>query len=365
MANSFGKIFSISTFGESHGPAIGVIIDGCPAGIPISLEHVQKALLRRRPGQSPWTSPRAEPDQVHCLSGLEQNISLGSPITLLVYNQDMKPRDYDELSQVFRPSHADFTTQVKYGIRASSGGGRSSARETIGRVAAASLAEQVLAHHLPSLQILAYVESIKDIRAQVAQPETLNRELLDQTALRCPDPKATASMIKLIEQAKSEGDSVGGVIRCHIFSCPAGLGAPVFDKLHADLAKAMMSLPATRGFEIGLGFAATQLWGSEHNDAFIPKPEAEHHIGTRSNHSGGIQGGISNGETIVCGVAFKPVASIAKAQDSVNEEAQAVKLEVKRGRHDPCVLPRAVPMVEAMAALVIMDHVLQQRCVRL
>lgn len=360
MANSFGQLYRITTFGESHGGAVGVVIDGCPPGIDISLEKIQHFLNRRRPGQSVLSTPRNEQDGLECLSGLEGQKTLGTPITLIVRNQDAKKDHYSDLSSVYRPSHADYTTDLKYGIRASSGGGRASARETIGRVAAAAVAEQVLEVLVPGLKVIAWVDSVKDLNAAVQDPKTLTREQIDDHMLRCPDQSAREAMTRLILSAKKQGDSVGGCIRAACVGVPGGLGEPVFDKLEADLAKAMMSLPATRAFEIGLGLAASQMTGSEHNDAF----EAEKgKIRTKTNRSGGIQGGISNGETIEFRVAFKPVATIFKAQETVNANGEAVTFKPAAGRHDPCVLPRAVPMVEAMALLVLADHVLRQMVV--
>ncbi len=355
MANTFGHSFRISTFGESHGGAVGVIIDGCPAGHKIDLERVQQWLDRRRPGQSHLASPRAEADQVECLSGLVQGISLGTPITLIVRNQDMKQDHYSDLQDVYRPSHADYTYDVKYGVKAPSGGGRASARETIGRVAAAAVAEQVLEALLPDFSVVAWVDRVKDIQADTSKAYT--RAEVEAHPLRCPELSVQDRMEKLIIDAKKAGDSVGGTIFCSVYGCPVGLGEPVFDKLEADLAKAMMSLPASKGFEVGMGFASTQLFGSQHNDAF---QNIDGRIRTATNRSGGIQGGISNGETIEMRVAFKPVATIFKDQETVTRDGQALTMKPKAGRHDPCVLPRAVPMVEAMALLCVMDHYLRQ-----
>lgn len=357
MANQFGQSFKITTFGESHGGAVGVVIDGCPPGLAIDLEHVQAWLDRRRPGQSHLTSPRGEEDKVECVSGTYQGISLGTPITLIVRNKDFKPDDYDNLQKGFRPSHADYTTQAKYGLRPASGGGRASARETIGRVAAAGIAEQFLQQKVPGFSVVGYVESVKNIKAQIDDPKEVMRSDVERTPLRCPDPKAVKAMETTILDAKKKGDTVGGVIFCGISGCPIGLGAPVFDKLEADLAKGMMSLPASKGFEIGSGFSCTQMFGSEHNDEFEMR---DHRIRTTSNFSGGVQGGISNGEFIYMRVAFKPVSTIFKDQRSVSDKGEAVVLNPNTGRHDPCVLPRAVPMVEAMATLVIADHFLRQ-----
>ena len=357
MASTFGSVFRVTTFGESHGGAVGVVIDGCPSGHKISLEKVQEWLNRRRPGQSHLASPRKEADQVECLSGLAGGISLGTPISLIVRNKDAKSDHYSDMVQVYRPSHADYTYDAKFGVKATSGGGRASARETIGRVAAAAVAEQVLANLAPALSVVAFVDSVKNIRAQIEEPINITRELVEATPLRNPDQNTQKPMEELIIKAKKSGDSVGGTIFCGIKNCPVGLGEPVFDKLEADLAKAMMSLPASKGFEIGMGFAATQLYGSEHNDAFVKK---ESGVGTETNRSGGIQGGISNGEYIYFRTAFKPVATVFKEQKTVDRSGEETTLKPKAGRHDPCVLPRAVPMVEAMATLCIMDHFLKQ-----
>lgn len=360
MGNTFGHLFRVTTFGESHGGGVGAVVDGCPPGMTIDVAEIQKWLDRRRPGQSVLSSPRQEEDRVEILSGLENGKTLGTPIALFCRNKDAKPGHYDDLSKVFRPSHADYTTLAKYGIRASSGGGRASARETIGRVAAAAIAEQVLQQLLKNFAVVGFVETVKDLPLNEINIEKVTRAAVEKSMLRCPDLKASKAMEELIIKAKKKGDSVGGIIRCIVRGCPVGLGAPVFDKLEADLAKAMMSLPATKGFEVGMGFASTKLFGSEHNDAFIMQGKK---VRTRTNRSGGIQGGISNGEIIDLRVAFKPVATIFKDQDSVDETGKAVKVKPRQGRHDPCVLPRAVPMVEAMAILVIMDHFLRQRAI--
>jgi chorismate synthase len=357
MGNSLGQRFRVTTFGESHGGAVGVVIDGCPAGYAIDLAKVQLALDRRRPGQSKWTSPRDEKDQIQCLSGLENGVTLGSPICLLVLNENQKPGDYDELSKVFRPSHADFTTFAKYGLRAKSGGGRASARETIGRVAAAAVAEQMLTVMLPEYASVCWVDQVQSIATGSIQSNLITRKDVDQNALRFPDNAKLPEVEELLKAIKTDGDSVGGVIAGVIRGIPPGLGEPVFDKLEAELAKAVMSLPACKGFEVGSGFAGTRLKGSEHNDAFVNKGGK---IRTKTNRSGGIQGGISNGEAILFRAAFKPVATIFKKQQTVNEAGENLEMHLKRGRHDPCVLPRAVPMVEAMATLVIMDHLLRQ-----
>jgi chorismate synthase len=362
MSSSFGKLFSVTTFGESHGGAVGVVVDGCPAGHPFDLPRIQAQLNRRRPGQSALTSPRDEKDQVEVLSGIDPDSgnTLGTSIAMLVRNENQKSKDYGNLAELYRPSHADFTYEAKYGLRAVAGGGRASARETIGRVAGGALAEQLLAHW-SGVEIVAWVSSVADIEAPLPDEELLGRGDVDRHDVRCPDAAAAERMTDAIEAARKDRDSVGGVVRCVIRNLPSGLGEPVFDKLTADLAKAMLSLPATRGFEIGEGFASTRLRGSQHNDAFYREGER---VRTRSNRSGGIQGGISNGESIRLAVAFKPVATIFLPQETVTRSGESVIFQAK-GRHDPCVLPRAVPMVEAMAALVLVDHFLRQRVARL
>ncbi len=361
MPNTFGHLFRITTFGESHGGGVGVVIDGCPANIKIDLDKIQNWMNRRRPGQSHLSSPRGEKDSVQCLSGLEKGLTLGTPIALLVMNEDKLPGDYDDMKKVFRPGHADYTTWAKFGIAASSGGGRASARETIGRVAAAALAEQILAELLPDLSVIGWVDSVKGEKATDIDPSTVTRVDVDAHPLRCPDKKNQAKLEKIITDAKDAGDTVGGTVACIIRGMPLGLGDPVFDKLEADLAKAVMSLPASKGFEVGMGFAATELFGSEHNDPFTT--DSKGRIRTTTNKSGGIQGGISNGEDVYFRVAFKPVSTIFKEQETVDQTGKKVTLKPKSGRHDPCVLPRAVPMVEAMAILVVMDHVLRQKVV--
>jgi chorismate synthase len=352
MPNTFGKLFTISTWGESHGAAVGVVIDGCPARLPLSEADIQPDLDRRKPGQSAITTPRKEGDVVELLSGVFEGRTTGAPISMLVRNKDARPGAYDEMREKFRPSHADFTYLAKYGLRDHRGGGRSSARETVGRVAAGAVARKILAHAGP-VEIRAYVTRIHDIALQEGPDgEFPTLAQVDATPVRCPDPDTAAAMILRIEEARSQGDSVGGIVRCRIRGVPAGLGEPVFDRLEADLAKAMLSLPATKGFEIGSGFAGTLLRGSEHNDAYVPKAGR---IGTETNRSGGIQGGISDGEEIFFNVGFKPTATIMKPQRTVDLEGKPTELS-GRGRHDPCVLPRAVPIVEAMAALVLVDH---------
>lgn len=358
MGSSFGNLFRITTFGESHGGGVGVVIDGCPPRIPLGEADVQRELDRRRPGQSAIVSQRHEADRCEILSGVFEGQTLGTPIAILVRNEDARPDAYREMKDTFRPSHADFTYEAKYGIRNWQGGGRASARETIGRVAAGAVARQVLAHFHPKLELVAYVSRIYDILAAV-DPGTVTRELAEANAVRCPDEVAAREMIRAIEQARTEGDSLGGIIECVMRGVPPGLGEPVFDKLEADLAKALLSLPATKGFEIGSGFAATTMKGSEHNDPFEMRAGK---IRTTTNRSGGVQGGISNGENIILRVAFKPTATIAREQKTVTATKEQTSLAAQ-GRHDPCVLPRAVAMVEAMSALVLCDHSLRQRSI--
>lgn len=360
MGSSFGKIFRVTTFGESHGGAVGVILDGCPPKLKINIDLIQNELDRRRPGQSNITTPRNEDDKLEILSGLKEGITLGTPIAMLVRNKDQRPGDYSNLEQVFRPSHADGTYHLKYGIQAGSGGGRASARETIGRVAAGAIAKQLL-KNLFNTEILSWVKRIHDIDSQVNKNK-LTLSKIDSNIVRCPDDKVASKMIKRIKELQQDGDSCGGVIECLVKNVPSGLGMPVFDKLEADLAKALMSLPATKGFEIGSGFLGTYLRGSEHNDSFIESDDISK-LKTISNNSGGIQGGISNGENIEMKIAFKPTATIGKEQKTVNAYGKEVLMKAK-GRHDPCVLPRAVPMVDSMVALVLADHLLlhQAQC---
>ena len=356
MGSSFGDLFRISTFGESHGGGVGVIVDGCPPRLALDLAAIQAELDRRKPGQSKITTPRKEDDQVEILSGLLDGVTLGTPIAMVVRNKDQRPKDYREMEVAFRPSHADATYQAKYGIQARSGGGRASARETIGRVAAGAIAKQLLAQ-AHGTEVIAWVRRIHEIEASVDQA-AVTLDDVEATIVRCPDRTVAEQMIERIEAIGREGDSCGGVIECVVRRPPVGLGMPVFDKLEADLAKALMSLPATKGFEIGSGFAGTLLKGSEHNDGFLPTADGS--LRTATNNSGGIQGGISNGEPIVIRLAFKPTATIRKEQQTINDRGEATTLAAK-GRHDPCVLPRAVPMVEAMVALVLADHLLRQR----
>ncbi|MCS6941928.1 MAG: chorismate synthase [Geminocystis sp.] len=356
MGSIFGKLFTISTFGESHGGGIGVVIDGCPPRIEISAEEIQFELNRRKPGQSKITTPRQEEDLCEILSGVFEGKTLGTPIAILVRNRDIRPQDYEEMAVKYRPSHADATYEAKYGIRNWQGGGRASARETIGRVAAGAIAKKIL-RQLAGVEIVAYVKSIKHITAHV-NPDTVTLEQVESNIVRCPDSEAAEKMVQLIDEIRRQKDSLGGVVECVVRNVPKGLGEPVFDKLEADLAKAIMSLPATKGFEIGSGFAGTLMTGSEHNDEFYVDEGGN--IRTRTNNSGGIQGGISNGENIILRAAFKPTATIGKEQKTVTTEGQETVLAAK-GRHDPCVLPRAVPMVEAMVALVLCDHLLRHQ----
>jgi chorismate synthase len=353
MGSSYGSLFRITTFGESHGPGLGVVIDGCPPRLALDLAQIQAELDRRRPGQSRLVSQRKEGDQVEILSGVLDGLTLGTPIAMLIRNQDARGKDYDDLARAYRPSHADYTYDAKYGIRAVAGGGRASARETAGRVAAGAIARQLLR----GTEIVAWVDEVQAITAAVDGARVTRAEV-DANDVRCPDPVAAVAMIERVERARKDGDSVGGVVRVVARGVPAGWGEPVFDKLDAELAKAMMSLPAVKGVEIGSGFAGTQLTGSEHNDAFYRRPDGT--IGTRTNRSGGIQGGISNGEAITMRIAFKPTATIMRPQDTVDRDGNEVVLQ-PHGRHDPCVLPRAVPIVEAMMALVLADHMLRQR----
>ncbi|MGB8296615.1 MAG: chorismate synthase [Polyangia bacterium] len=355
MASTFGQLFRIATWGESHGPAIGVVVDGCPPRVPITAEEIQVELDRRRPGQSRITTRRDEADAVEILSGVHDGLTLGSPIALLVRNADARSGDYREMRHAFRPSHADYTYQAKYGVRAVAGGGRASARETIGRVASGTIARKLLAEQA-QIEIVAYVKRVEDLEAAVDSGK-ITRQDVDVNILRCPDVSVADQMIALIDQARTDGDSLGGVIEAVARHVPAGLGEPVFDKLHADLGKALLSIPACKGFEVGSGFAGTRLHGSEHNDVFYSD---NGRIRTRSNRSGGIQGGISNGEDIIVRAAFKPVATILREQETVDVDGNPTLLK-PRGRHDPCVLPRAVPIVEAMMALVLADHFLRQR----
>jgi chorismate synthase len=349
-------LFQVHTFGESHGGAVGCVIDGCPPGLKLDLVRVQAELDRRRPGQSDLVSPRKELDKVQVLSGFADGQTLGTPLTLLVFNHDADPAAYEDLRNVYRPSHADYTYDARYGVRALSGGGRASARETIGRVAAGAVARQVL-ETLGSVQVVAWVDRVENVQAQVDGAHVTLAEV-EASPVRCPDPHASSNMEARIREVRLAGDSVGGAVRAVARGVPAGLGEPVFDKLEADLARAMLSLPATKAFEIGSGFAGTRMTGLAHNDAF--EPDRQGGIRTRTNRSGGVQGGISNGMPIEINVGFKPVATVFQPQDSVDVHGEPVTVR-PRGRHDPCVLPRAVPMVEAMFCLVLVDHWLRWR----
>ncbi|MGB5594953.1 MAG: chorismate synthase [Crocosphaera sp.] len=354
MGNSFGHLFRITTFGESHGGGVGVVIDGCPPRLEISETDIQGDLDRRRPGQSKITTPRKETDTCEIISGVFEGKTLGTPIAILVRNKDARSQDYDEMAIKFRPSHADATYEAKYGIRNWQGGGRSSARETIGRVAAGAIAKKLL-KQVANVEIIGYVKRIKNLEGTI-DPNTVTLEEVESNIVRCPDREMAEKMIDLIDKTRRDKDSIGGVVECVARYVPKGLGEPVFDKLEADIAKAVMSLPASKGFEIGSGFEGTLLTGSEHNDEFYLDDTGN--IRTKTNRSGGIQGGISNGENIIIRVAFKPTATIGKEQKTVTSGNEETTLAAK-GRHDPCVLSRAVPMVEAMVALVLCDHLLR------
>ncbi len=359
MSSSTGRLFRITTFGESHGGGVGVVLDGCPPGLELSEADIQPDLDRRRPGQSRLVTQRDESDKVEILSGVYEGRTLGSPIAMLVRNADQISGAYEEMKSSYRPSHADFTTEAKYGIRAVAGGGRASARETIGRVAAAAVARKLLAQSC-GVEVLGWVSQIHTIMSAV-DASLVQLDQVEATPTRCPDPVAAELMVTAIEQARRDGDSLGGIVSCIARGVPAGWGEPVFDKLEADLAKAVMSLPATKGFELGSGFGAVAMTGREHNDAFVPGADGKPR--TLTNHSGGIQGGISNGEEINIRVAFKPTATISSEQQTVDRDNNAVTLAAK-GRHDPCVLPRAVPLVEAAMLLVLADHWLRQESIR-
>ncbi|MEZ5044400.1 MAG: chorismate synthase [Saprospiraceae bacterium] len=356
--NTFGNAFKIMTFGESHGKAIGVIIDGCPSGLPIEASFIQTELDRRRPGQSSIVTQRKESDTVQILSGVFEGRATGTPISMVIFNADARSNDYSHIADKYRPSHADFTYTAKYGERDYRGGGRSSARETAARVAAGAVAKLFL--QSKGLQVQAYVSQVGHLKTP-HNYQALDLSLTESTPVRCPDLEMAAQMISYIKEVKKEGDTVGGVVNAVITGCPPGLGDPAFDKLHADLGKAMLSINACKGFEYGSGFEGVSMRGSQHNDLFYTEGGV---VKTKTNHSGGIQGGISNGMDIYFRVAFKPVATIIRAQDSVNEAGEAVQV-VGRGRHDPCVVPRAVPIVESMAALVLADHLLRQRMVKM
>ncbi len=354
MGNSFGKLFRITTFGESHGKALGVTIDGCPAGLEIDEDKIHLEMQRRKPGQSKITTQRREEDEVQILSGVFEGKTTGTPIGILIPNSDQRSKDYSHIADKFRPSHADYTYFEKYGIRDYRGGGRSSARETAARVAAGAVAKQLLAQKGISVQ--AYVSQVGELKLSKTYKE-LDLSKTEDNIVRCPDADTAKQMIELIDSVRKERDTIGGIVSCVIENCPPGLGEPVFDRLHAELGKAMLSINAVKGFEYGSGFEGVKMRGSMHNDA-ISKEDGE--IKTLSNHSGGIQGGISNGEDIYFNVAFKPVATIMQDQESINEAGESVVVSGK-GRHDPCVVPRAVPIVEAMAALVITDFLLLAR----
>ena len=358
MGNSFGQIFRITTFGESHGPAIGAIIDGCPAGLDIDLSAIQYQLDRRKPGQSKITTQRREPDEFEIASGLFEGRSTGTPLALIIRNQDAKSKDYSHIAEKFRPSHADYTYQEKYGIRDYRGGGRSSARETAARVAAGAIAMQLL--KAQGITIHSFVSQVGDITLKVPYQQ-LDFEKIEDNIIRCPHPETAQSMIALIDATRKDGDSVGGVITGVLKGVPAGLGEPVFDKLHALLGSAMLGINAVKGFEYGSGFAGVKMRGSKHNDQFEKHGDK---VVTTTNHSGGIQGGISNGQDIYFRVAFKPVATIMKDQQSLDQQGQQVTVKGK-GRHDPCVVPRAVPIVDAMAALVLADCVMLNKSIKL
>ena len=358
MSSTYGKLFKIATFGESHGAAIGVVIEGCPAGVPFDLAFIQQELDRRKPGQSRITTQRREADTVQVLSGVFEDKTTGTPIAMMIWNEDQRSKDYSHIAQQFRPSHADFTYQTKYGVRDYRGGGRSSARETAARVAAGALAKLVLKDL--GVDVQAYVSQVGKLKLAKEYYE-LDLTLTDTNAVRCPDSEMAQTMFDYIDDIRKQGDSIGGVVSCVITGTPVGWGEPVFDKLHAELGKAMLSINAVKGFEYGSGFAGVELQGSAHNDAFYTDKTGR--VRTRTNHSGGIQGGISNGEDIFFRVAFKPVATIMQDQESVGQNGESITVQGK-GRHDPCVLPRAVPFVEAMTALVLVDFYLRDKSVR-
>lgn len=356
MSSTYGTLFKISTFGESHCPGVGAVIDGVPPRLQISPVQIQAQLDRRRPGQSKLGTQRNESDQIQILSGLENDISLGTPIALLVANKDQRPGDYTEMRDIPRPSHADFTYTMKYGINASSGGGRASARETIARVAGGAIAE-IFLHAKYNVEIVAWVSSVGQIDAPTVDMHSITRAQVDAHEVRCPDPVSAARMEEQIQQVKQEKDSIGGIITCVCRNLPPGWGEPAFNRLEAELAQAMLSIPASKGFEIGSGFAGTRQRGSVHNDPFVQKNDR---LGTVTNNSGGVQGGISNGESVYFRVGFKPTATIGHEQHSASYAGEKVTLAAK-GRHDPCVVPRAVPVVEGMAALVLADMALMQQ----
>ncbi|MFC0875904.1 chorismate synthase [Saccharicrinis sp. FJH2] len=355
--NTWGKIYRLSSFGESHGLGVGGVIDGCPPGTPVDIEFIQNELSRRRPGQSRITTPRKEEDQVEILSGVLNGIATGTPIGFLIHNNDQRSGDYDNMKSVYRPSHSDYVYETKYGVRDHRGGGRSSARETIARVVAGAIAKQALKAH--GIQVTAFTSSVGDLHMEKPYTE-LDLSTIEDNIIRCPDQKIAEKMIDLVDQVRKEGDTIGGVITGVVQGLPVGLGEPVFDKLHAELGKAMLSINAVKGFEYGSGFAGTQLRGSQHNDPFEIR---DGKVRTTKNHSGGIQGGISNGEDVYFRVAFKPVATVLRDQNTVDSEGNETVLKAK-GRHDPCVLPRAVPIVESMAAMVMLDMMLINKIYR-
>jgi chorismate synthase len=358
MGNTYGKIFNISTFGESHGLAIGVVVDGCPSGLDFDADFIQNELDRRKPGQSKITTQRKEADEFQVLSGVFEGKTTGTPIAMLIWNGDQRSKDYAHIAQQFRPSHADYTYDAKYGVRDYRGGGRSSARETAARVAAGALAKLVLKQY--GVNITAYVSQVGKMKLEKSYQE-LDLSVAEQNPVRCPDADMAQKMFEFIDSTRKNGDSIGGVVSCVCTGVPVGLGEPVFDKLHAELGKAMLSINAVKGFEYGSGFEGVKMLGSEHNDEFY---QTDGHIKTKTNHSGGIQGGISNGEDIYFNVAFKPVATIMQDQESIDSEGNDVIVSGK-GRHDPCVVPRAVPIVEAMAALVLVDFYLRDKATRI
>ncbi|MDG2209028.1 MAG: chorismate synthase [Flavobacteriales bacterium] len=357
--NSIGTLFRLTTFGESHGPAIGGVLDGCPAGLELDLEAIQNELNRRRPGQSSLTTSRTENDEVEWLSGLFEGKTTGAPIAFQIPNQDARPADYTHIKEAFRPSHADYATFKKYGLRDHRGGGRSSARETVARVVGGAIALQCIAPL--GIQVSAYVERVKDV-AMDHEPRFYERHQIDTNPVRCPEPETAQAMSTCILEAKKAGDTVGGSIVLVVRGVPAGWGEPVFDKLQAALAHALWSLPAVKGMELGSGFEGTRMMGSDHNDAWVQKQDGD--LTTKTNNSGGIQGGISNGNDIVIRLAFKPVSTLLKPQDSFNTSGESIQIE-GRGRHDPCVLPRAVPLVESMVLLVLADHWLKNKGIRI
>jgi chorismate synthase len=358
MGNTFGQLFRVTTWGESHGGAVGAVVDGCPPLLPLSEADLQPDLDRRRPGQSLLTSQRKESDTVRILSGVFEGQTLGTPISLEVPNEDMRPGDYRDMREKYRPSHADYTYDAKYGFRDWRGGGRTSARETVGRVAAGAIARKLLAHRW-GVEVVAWVSKVGRIVAE-CDSEKVTRAEVDRTPIRCPDLGVAEQMIAAVEAVRRAGNSLGGVVTCAVRGCPAGWGEPVFDRLEADLAKAVLSLPASKGFEIGSGFAGTDLTGLDHNDEYYMEGDR---VRTRTNRSGGVQGGITNGETIYLRVAFKPTATVLPEQRTVDVHHEETTIQ-GRGRHDPCVLPRAVPMVEAMVLLVLADHALRHAALR-